>query len=76
MIGYTPTYRYIARDANDTELARVLIEHYGDEKMRTVLVDPVDFMHLTPMRVAELLNGAYEAGRKHAYEDLDSLIKV
>lgn len=75
MIRYMPTYRYIARDATDTELARVLIEHYGDEKMRTILIDPVDFMHLTPMHVANLLNDAYAAGRKHAYEDISSMVK-
>ena len=76
MIIRKPTIRYLHRSATDISPGAILIEHYGDLGMRTMLLDQTGIDNLMPWELASMLNDAYAQGQKHAVEDLRSVLGI
>ena len=55
---------------------RILLQHYGDEKMRTRVMEDDEINGADHWKIASLLNAAYKAGREHAFEDLRDFIGI
>lgn len=54
----------------------ILVQHYGDPGMRTMLLTKDEFENLKPWRLCALLNSAYEAGRSDSMEALRHFIGI
>jgi hypothetical protein len=70
-----PTYYWMTAEGDDGR-DRVLLEHYGDSGVRTRVLEADDLEKAEAWKIATLLNGAYEAGRTHAMEDLRRFIGI
>lgn len=54
----------------------ILVQHYDDEKFRTVLLREDEFTRLKPWELCSILNEVYRSGRNDAMEDLRRFIGV
>lgn len=54
----------------------ILVQHYNDPGMRTMLLRKDEFENLKPWELCSILNEVYESGRKDAMEDLRRFIGV
>jgi hypothetical protein len=54
----------------------ILVQHYNDEKFRTILLREDDFKNLKPWEFCSILNEVYKSGRNDAMEDLRRFIGV
>lgn len=75
------TYVWKKKEGEDAyssgfEPTDILVQHYNDEKFRTVLLSEYDFVNLKPWELCSILNQVYTSGRKDAMEDLRRFIGV
>lgn len=54
----------------------ILLQHYGDTGFRTGILTKEEFERIDAWKQCSLLNEAYDAGYKHAMEDLRRFIGV
>ncbi len=52
----------------------ILVEHYNDPGMRTMLLRKDEFENLRPWELCSILNEVYKSGRNDAMEDLRRFI--
>lgn len=69
-------YCFNENEHSGYEPCAILLQHYNDEKFRTSVLTKFEFEHLKPWELCDLLNRAYENGRKDAMEDLRRFIGV
>jgi hypothetical protein len=71
-------YQWVAVDGTEEPFIgkRILLQHYGDDKIRTRVLEADEICGADHWRLASLLNSAYEAGRTHAMEELRNLIGI
>ena len=80
-MGHKRQYLWRVKEGETTantgfEPADILLQHYGDPGMRTMVMREEDFKRIKPWELCSMLNEAYESGRKDSMEDLRRFIGV
>lgn len=69
-------YCWNEKENNGYDPCDILLQHYKDDGFRTIALRKEAFECLTPWQLCNMMNIAYDNGRKAAMEDLRRFIGV
>jgi hypothetical protein len=69
-------YCYDEEAGTGVDACDILLHHFPGDDWRSLVLRKEDFKNLTPWKIVELLNRAYDLGRSDAQHDIRTVLGV